>query len=265
MEFTFNQWKELKEHCDGVGLEFMSTPSCLAAVVLLEKVGVKRYKIGSGDITNLLMLRKVAKTGKPIILSSGMSTIKEIMQAGNYIEQFENQYSILHCTSKYPTKPEDIRLDLIKIFKSKFNCPVGFSDHSGTIYPSLAASALGAEIIEFHAVFDKKMFGPDSLSSLTIDDIRTVVKGIRYIEKANNSSKTNNLDKDFQKMKTIFNKSLSANKFLKKGHKIAYEDLESKKPSGMGIPASRFQDVLDKRLNNDKDKYDFLNYEDLEK
>ena len=136
MEFTLEQWNGLKKHCDDVDLEFMSTPSCLSAVDLLEKVGVKRYKIGSGDLTNKLLLKKIAQTGKPTFISSGMSTMNEIRQAVKYLMQFGNKYSIFHCTSKYPTEPEDIRLDLIKKYKSEFDCPIGFSDHSGSIFPS---------------------------------------------------------------------------------------------------------------------------------
>lgn len=264
MEFTLDQWVALKKHCDGVGLEFMSTPSCLAAVELLEKVGVARYKVGSGDLTNKLLLKKIAQTGKPIFISSGMSAMNEIRQTVKYLKQFGTKYSILHCTSKYPTEPEDIRLDLIKKYKSEFDCPTGFSDHSGSIFPSLAATALGAEIIEFHVVFDKKMFGPDSLSSLTINEIKTIVEGIRYIEIARKSSVNRALENDIIKLRDIFQKSLSVNKHLKKGHIISFDDLESKKPSGIGIPSSQFEEVLGRKLKKDKIKYDFLNYEDLE-
>lgn len=265
MEFTLDQWIGLKKHCDDVDVEFMSTPSCLAAVDLLERVGVSRYKVGSGDLSNLLLLKKITLTGKPIILSTGMGTIDEILQSIRFIDKFGNHISILHCTSKYPTTPEDIKLDMINIYKSKFECPVGFSDHSGSIFPSLAAVVLGAEMIEFHVVFDKKMFGPDSSSSLTINEIITLVEGVRYIEKAQQSSPNCNTSDDIIKVKSIFEKSLSFNKQQEKGHIVSFDDLESKKPSGMGIPATKFSEILGKRLNKDKSRYDFLNYDDLEK
>ena len=264
MEFCLDQWRGIKEHCDEVGLEFMSTPSCLAAVELLEKIGVERYKVGSGDLTNKLLLRKIAESGKPLIISTGMSLIEDVKKSVDYIKQFGNQYSILQCTSKYPTAPEDIKLHRINEFKSKFDCPIGFSDHSGTIFPSLAATALGAEIIEFHVVFDKMMFGPDSSSSLTIDEIKTLVEGIRYIAKAQNGSSRSCQDSAISRIKTIFEKSLSVNKNLKKGHRIVFEDLESKKPSGIGVPSSKFEEILGKRLKKDKNKYDFLTYDELE-
>jgi len=264
MEFSLDQWKSLADHCSKVGLEFMSTPSSLAAVNLLEKVGVKRYKVGSGDINNLLLLKKIAMTSKPIILSTGMSTIDEIQEALNLIEENGNHFSILHCTSKYPTQPSDIDLGLIEKYKSTFNCPIGFSDHSGTIFPCLAAVALGCDIVEFHVVFDKKMFGPDATSSLTIDEVKYLVTGIQYINEANINLVDNGVNNNINKMKSIFGKSLSVNKNLDKGHTIIFEDLESKKPSDYGISTSSYKDVLGKTLKVSKQKNDFLNYEDLE-
>jgi N,N'-diacetyllegionaminate synthase len=263
MEFTLEQWIGIKNHCDQKGLEFMSTPTCLAAVDLLEKVGVKSYKVGSGDITNLLLLEKIAQTGKPIIISSGMSSITELQQAVDLIHQNDNQISILQCTSKYPTKPSDMGFNLINLYRTKFNVPIGFSDHSGTIFPSLAATALGAQIIEFHVVFDRMIFGPDSKSSLNINEIKTLSKGIRFIENAQNYQHENDLDDALKNMKNIFEKSLSVNKNLFMGHIISFDDLESKKPSNLGIPAKHFDNVVGKRLNKDKNKFDFLNYEDI--
>ena len=264
MEFSLDQWKSLADHCTEVAIEFMSTPSSLAAVDLLEKVGVKRYKVGSGDVNNLLLLKKIAMTSKPIILSTGMSTIDEIQEALNLIEENGNHFSILYCTSKYPTQPSDIDLDLIEKYKSTFNCPVGFSDHSGTIYPCLAAVALGCDIVEFHVAFDKRMFGPDSTSSLTMDEVKYLVTGIKYINEANITTVDNAVNNNMEKMKSIFGKSLSVNKNLDKGHIITFEDLESKKPPGYGISTSCYQDILGKKLKFIKQKNEFLNFEDLE-
>jgi N,N'-diacetyllegionaminate synthase len=113
MQFSINQWKEIKDHCDHVGLEFMSSPFSLAAVDLLEELDMRRYKIGSGEVTNLLMLEKIAKTGKPIILSSGMSSYSEIYNAVSFLESFGNEVSILQCTTSYPTPYEKLGLNVI--------------------------------------------------------------------------------------------------------------------------------------------------------
>ena len=263
MEFTLEQWKGLADHCTEVGLEFMSTPSCLAAVDLLEKLDVKRYKVGSGDISNKLLLQKLALTNKPVIISTGMSTIDEIQHALNVFPNPKKTISLLQCTSKYPTQPSDIGLNFINEYQSIFDCPIGFSDHSGTIYPCLAAAALGCAIVEFHIVFDKKMFGPDSTSSLTIKEVQQLVKGIRYISDANNNQVAKGTQNHIKHMKSIFGKSLAVNKDLKKGHIITFDDLESKKPPGYGINAELYERVLGRELIKSKIMYDYLNYEDL--
>ena len=263
MEFSLEQWIGLKKHCDDLNLEFMSTPSCLAAVDLLEQVGVKRYKIGSGDLTNKLLIKKIADTKKPIILSAGMSSMEDIHCTFEYLNKLNLNYSLLHCTSQYPMNPENGKMSLINEYKSKFSCPIGYSDHSGTIFPSIAATTLGAEIIEFHVVFDKNMFGPDSTSSITIKEAYELVKGIRCVEKLFTEKGQKDIDGSMNDMKNIFEKSLAVNKDLKKGHCIVFDDLESKKPSGFGVSVIDFEKVIGGRLNKDIKKYEFLNYEDI--
>tara|TARA_Y100000739_G_C20565450_1_gene445096 strand:+ start:94 stop:1092 length:999 start_codon:yes stop_codon:yes gene_type:complete len=263
MEFTENQWIELKKHCDDVGLEFISSPFSNKAVDLLEKIGVDKYKIGSGEVNNLLMLEKIAKTKKPILLSSGMSSFNEIDQAINLINRFGNEISILQCTTAYPTKPKEWGLNVILELKQKYDYKIGFSDHSGDIYACLAAATLGAEIFEFHVVFDKRQFGPDTKSSITIDQASKLVKGIDDIKKSLANKVDKNNIKRFSNLKNIFEKSLSVNKSLKKGHAISFNDLEAKKPSNMGIPASKYIEVIGKKINKNLQKWDFLNYDDI--
>ncbi|MBM3419045.1 MAG: hypothetical protein FJY17_09035 [Bacteroidetes bacterium] len=127
MEFSFEQWKRLKVHCDDVGVEFISSPFSCAAVDLLEDVGVQTYKIGSGEITNYLMLAKIAKTGKPIILSSGMSDYKELDSCIDFLKPFGNKLSILQCVTAYPTSPEQWGLSEIPKLKHRYRIPVGYS------------------------------------------------------------------------------------------------------------------------------------------
>jgi N-acetylneuraminate synthase len=265
MEFTFEQWIGIKKHCDQAGLEFLSSPFSIAAVDLLERIGVKRYKIGSGEITNLLLLEKIAKTGKDIILSSGMSSLSELDKTIRFLngKQYNGQLALLQCTTSYPTIPEEWGLHYIPLLKERYKVSTGFSDHSGDIYACLAATAFGAEIIEFHAVFDKKMFGPDSVASLTIEQIKQLVKGVHQIEKSLNSGYKKDSVKDFTQTKTIFEKSLSVNKNLPKGHILTFDDLESKKPKGFGIDASCYETMTGKKLVRDMLQWEFLNKEDL--
>lgn len=263
MEFSREQWKQIKEHCEEKGLEFLSTPFCIAAVELLEELQVKRYKIGSGSISDLLLIDKIASTGKPIILSSGMSDWPELDIAVKHIQQYHSQISILQCTTAYPCPPEDIGLGLISEMKNKYQLPVGFSDHSGNLYSGIAAVALGAEILEFHVVFDRHMFGPDAKASLTMDEVKRLVEAIRFTEQAIQITDLKTNSNRFSEMKKNFGQSLSVNKDLKKSQKISKEDLESKKPAGFGIPSSEFEKLIGKELLRDLSEYDFINWTDV--
>lgn len=263
MEFTLEQWKDLKAHADELGVELISSPFSNLAVEWLEEVGVKRYKIGSGEVSNLLMLEKIARTGKPIILSSGMSSWEEMDQTISFLKPFGNELSLMQCTTAYPTKPEQWGLNVMAELKSRYDLPVGFSDHSGDIYACLAAATLGAELFEFHVVFDKRQFGPDTPASITIDETTKLVKGIKDIQTSlGNPIQKGNIE-PYKDLKQIFEKSLAINKSLKAGHELTLEDLESKKPKGYGILANEFKAVLGKRLNKDMKQWDFLNWNDL--
>lgn len=264
MEFTLDQWKKIKKHCDDVDKGFISSPFSNLAVEMLEEVGVERYKIGSGEINNYLMLEKIAKTGKDIILSSGMSNYVELDSAIEFLKPFGSKISILQCTTKYPTSAEDVGLNVITELKERYRLPAGLSDHSGQIYPSLAAVSLGAEILEFHVVFDKKMFGPDSKSSLTIDEVRQLVDGVRFLERSLNHKIDKTDNSRFKNLKDIFEKTLAVNKDLTAGAVLQFEDLESKKPAGYGISAREYKNVLGKKLNKNMKKWDFLRKEDID-
>jgi len=263
MEFTLEQWKEIKQHCDEVGLEFISSPFSNMAVDWLEEIGVKKYKIGSGEITNFLMLEKIAQTGKDIILSSGMSSFQELDETISFLGQFQSKLSVLQCTTKYPTSAEDIGLNVLSELKERYNLPVGLSDHSSTIYPSLAAVSLDAEILEFHVVFDKKMFGPDSKASLDLAEVEELVKGVRFIEKSLNNQINKEDNSGFKELKNIFEKSLAVNKDMKEGDIITFDCLEAKKPFGYGISAKEYKNILGKRLKKNLKKWDFLTEESI--
>lgn len=263
MEFTLQQWKGIKQHCDEAGLEFLCSPFSNLAVDWLEEIGVGKYKIGSGEVTNFLLLEKIAKTGKPIILSSGMSSYTELDAAVNFLNGHNVDFSILQCTTSYPTLPEQYGLNVIKELKQRYDVPIGYSDHSAKIETGIAATVLGADILEFHVVFDRNQFGPDARSSLTISEITDLVNSVRNI----NLALQNPIDKEdnsgFSALKQIFEKSLAVNKDLLKGHRITFDDLEAKKPKGYGIDAADFTKIIGKKLLSDKKQWDFLNNEDL--
>jgi N-acetylneuraminate synthase len=263
MEFTLEEWKEIKKHCDDVGLEFMSSPFSNAAIDLLEKVGVKRYKVGSGEVNNFLLLERIAQTGKPIIISSGMSSFDELDNTIQFLKDRKVNYSILQCTTSYPTEPNQFGLNVIQELKAKYNVSIGFSDHSSSIEACIAATTLGAEILEFHVVFDKEMFGPDSKSSLTMQEAKQLVESVKNIKEALENPINKNNNSIFFDLKNIFEKSLAINKKLPKNHIITFEDLEAKKPKGYGILASEYEKVLGRRLKKSMHKWEFLNETDI--
>jgi N,N'-diacetyllegionaminate synthase len=263
MAFTLEEWKFIKYTCDENKIEFLASPFSNAAVDLLEEVGVKRYKIGSGEVNNFLLLEKISRTNKPIILSSGMSSFEELDNTAKFLRERKIDFSILQCTTSYPTKPENYGLNVIKELKERYNTIVGYSDHSARIETCIAATALGAEILEFHAVFSRKSFGPDASSSLEIEEIKELVGALRRTELALNKHVDKSDNSDFSDLKKIFEKSLAVNRDLKNGDVLKFEYLEAKKPKNHGIDALDFQEVIGKKLKTDLKKWSFLKPEHI--
>ena len=264
MSFSKEQWIDIKKHCDEKGLEFLSSPFSQAAVDLLEDINVTRYKIGSGEVTNFLLLEKVARTGKPIILSSGMCSYEELDQAVQFVKSYGNDLSILQCTTSYPTPAKRLGLNVISELKQKYpDCRIGLSEHTSRTATGIAAVSLGAEVLEFHVVFDRRIFGPDASSSLTVDEVSELVSSVRFVEEAlQNPVDKNNLQ-PYSSLKKIFEKTLAVNKDLGVGHQLTFEDLEAKKPAEQGIAAKDFKKVIGKKLLVPKYKYDFLRKDDI--
>lgn len=244
MEFTEKQWLELKQHADERGLLFLSSPFSVEAVELLARIGVAAWKIASGEVGTTEMLEKMAASQLPILLSTGMSSLDEIDKAVEKVSPL----AVMQCASAYPCPPEKVGLNMISLFRERYGCAVGLSDHSGTIYPGLAAVTLGIEVLEVHVTFSREMFGPDVPASITTSELCQLVEGIRFIEKA----LSNPVDKDAVAEETaplrkIFSKSVVARKDLSPGTVLRQEDLAVKKP-GTGIPASRLREIVGSRL-----------------
>ena len=261
MTLPEEQWAAVKKHCDEAGVEFLATPFSNAAVDLLEQLGVVRYKVGSGDMTNELLLERIARTGKEAILSTGLGTFAEIARAVDRLRP--NGVAVLQCTTQYPTAAKDVGLGAIRELRDKLECPTGLSDHSGTIYAGIAAAALGASVVEAHVTFDRRMFGPDAKASLTIDDFKALVDGVRFVEQARAGDAGKILTEELEQLRHMFGRSVAVNRDLPAGHVVAFEDLEAKKPAGMGLPCSDLSAVLGRRLVRAKAQWDFLREEDL--
>ncbi|TDP00866.1 N-acetylneuraminate synthase family protein [Flavobacterium sp. 245] len=263
MGFSLEQWKGIKEYCDEAGLDFICSPFSNLAVDWLEEIGVECYKIGSGEVNNFLILEKIAKTGKPMIISSGMSSFSELDKTVGFLKERNVEFSILQCTTAYPTQPEQYGLNVISELKQRYNVSIGFSDHSAKKEACIAATALGACILEFHVVFDRELFGPDAKASLTLVEARELVESVRNVGKAMKNPIEKNDIEYLKPLKQIFEKSLAINKDLPKDHILTFGDLEAKKPKGFGIDASQFQKIIGKTLKKELKQWDFLNESDL--
>ena len=248
-EFHF----QVKDYCDKVGVEFFSTPFDLQSVDLLENLGVSKYKISSGDLTHLPLLKKVAQTGKEIILSTGGSYFEEISESYNYLKNnSKGKVSLLHCVSLYPTKSEFVNLEAIDILKKQFDAEIGFSDHTLGIHLPLAAIAKGATIIEKHFTLDKNMPGPDQAISTSPAELADLVRlGNEVYEAVKFKEKV--LSEDEVAMRPLMRRSIVAAKDLEIGTKLSMNDLDFKRP-GSGISPTKLDEVLGKTLKEKIEK-----------
>lgn len=264
MEFTEEQWIGLYEHAASIGLDFLSSPFSVSALRMLDRIGVPAWKFGSGEVFNDVLINEAIATGKPIILSSGLSVLDEIDQQIQMIQGKGNDVVLLHCTTAYPSAPEQIYVNQISDLISRYNIPIGLSDHSGTIYPSLAAVTLGARIIEVHFTMSKLMFGPDVCASVEPDDLRRIVDGSRFIDIMwNNPIEKTVRNDENEQLKEIFSKSLYAKQLISCGEKITEEMLALKKPC-KGIPASAYYQIIGRRAKRDIAPDNAVFWEDIE-
>lgn len=262
--FTEEQWAGLAEHANECGLVFLSSPFSLEAVELLERVGMPAWKVGSGEVSNSELLERIAQTGSPILLSSGMSSLQELDEAVRTIRSVGGSLAILQATSAYPSPPERIGLNVLDDLRRRYGCPVGLSDHSGTIYASLAAVALGANLIEVHVTLSRNMFGPDVPASIAVEELRELADGIRFIDRAlSNPVDKDALAEELGPLRRIFTKSVVLRDDLPAGTVLEREHLAAKKP-GTGIPASKLPALVGRRLLRDVTADELLDESDVE-
>lgn len=263
MEFTLEQWQGLADHAREKGLIFLSSPFSCEAVDLLEKCEVAAWKIGSGEITNDILLARLVETGKPILLSTGMSSWKEIDTVVGRIMEAGIPLMVYQCTSTYPSRPEEVGLPLIKAMKERYSIPIGLSDHSGSPNYGIAATALGAASVEVHMAFSEYAFGPDVPVSLTPVNLKLLVDGIRMVEKAmQNSLEKDQLAQHLAHMRSMFGRSVVAKVDLKRDTVLSQTDLTVKKPAG-GISPADIACLFGKRLIRDLPKDTVLSLDDV--
>jgi N-acetylneuraminate synthase len=264
MEFSAEQWEGLREHARERGLVFLSSPFSVEAVDLLESIGAVAWKIPSGEVSNTPLLERIALTGLPVIVSTGMSPIDEIDGIAAWARDNRLDLALLQCTSMYPCPPERLGLNMIPFFRKRYGCAVGLSDHSGTIYAGLAAAAHAAEVLEVHVTLGKEMFGPDVSSSIDTADLRRLIEGVRFIERSVSSPvDKDELARELAPVRQIFTKSIVARRDLGAGTVLRAGDLACKKPGG-GLPPARLNQVVGRRLRHDVAADTALREEDLE-
>ncbi len=264
MEFSEEQWHGLKTHADERGILFLSSPFSMQACELLGRVGVAGWKVASGEITNTPMLDWMAQTGQPVIVSTGMSGWDEIDQAAGIFSAASCDLAVLQCTTQYPSPPEAIGLNALAEIRERYGCASGLSDHSGTIYPSIAAATLGAQVLEVHITLSRQMFGPDVVASITPAELSSLVEGVRFVErmKAHPVDKAT-IDPALKANRKIFLKSVVATCDLPAGTVLQAGHLTAKKP-GLGIPAAKLTSLIGKRLTRPVASNAFLQEDDLE-
>jgi N,N'-diacetyllegionaminate synthase len=264
MEFTEDGWRGLADHARERGILFLSSPFSIQAVELLDRIGMPLWKIASGETSNAVLLERILDTGKPVLLSTGMSPIEEIDAAVARVRARRVDVGVFQCTTAYPCPPERIGLNLIPFYRERYGCWVGLSDHSATIYPGLAAATVGIDMLEVHVALSREMFGPDVIASVTTQELRQLVEGIRFIERM----KAQPLDKDASAKETaplrkLFTRSLVASTDLPAGTVIAREHVAIKKP-GTGLAPDRLDEIIGRRLTRSVAADQVLAADDIE-
>lgn len=261
-ELTVDQHRRLAEYCMQTGILYMCTPWDRKSVNVLEGFGVPAYKVASADLTNLPLLDCLTKTGKPLILSTGMSTTNEVEITVDFLKKRGARFALLHCNSTYPAPLHDINLKWMSALRD-IHAMVGYSGHERGISVSLAAIAMDACIIERHFTLDRSMEGPDHSASLTMSEFARMIEGIREIEQALGEGNSRQLSQGEMINRENLGKSLVAATALTKGTVLSAEHIKVRSP-GLGLSPQRFEALLGRTLRHDMVEEDFFYPSDLQ-
>jgi len=264
MEFSPEHWLGLSDHARERNLVFLSSAFSVEAIELLEKIGVPAWKVGSGEFSSSYLIEAMTATKLPIIFSTGMCTYEDVSRAVHRIVGSGSAIALLQCTSKYPTPLTEVGLNVMNEYRRRFGCPVGLSDHSGTIWPGIATIMRGFDLVEAHLTLDRRMFGPDTTSSLTIAEFRRLSEARSSIW----TMDANPIDKDsmareLSTMRSTFTKSVAPSRELSAGTVLTAEMLTMKKPGG-GIPESDLPRLVGKRLRRSVNELRILTWDDVQ-
>ncbi len=255
LELSYDEFIQLKEYCDQVGICFLSTPFDFDSIDFLASIDMPFWKIPSGEVTNYPYLVALAKTGKPVVMSTGMCEIEEIRDAVKVLrENGTSEISLLHCNTEYPTPFKDVNLKAIDTLKKEFGLPVGYSDHTKGIEVPIAAVALGATIIEKHFTLDRNMEGPDHKASLEPSELKALVQSVRNIEQALGSGDKKPSESE-RKNIPIARKSIVAKCAIRKGEVLSENNLTVKRP-GNGLSPMKWLSVIGTKAVRDYEEDD---------
>lgn len=257
LELTYDEFKQLKDFCNEVDIDFISTPFDIESVDFLSKIDMKFWKIPSGEITNLPYLEKISRTGKPIILSTGMCNLQEVKDAIRILENGAcKDISILHCTTEYPAPFSECNLNVLETLKKELKKEVGYSDHTKGILAPIIAVAKGAQIIEKHFTLDRNMDGPDHAASLEPAELKEMIDNIRLAEKMLGDGIKRSMTSE-NSNRLIVRKSIVAKCEIKKGEKLTEDNMTTKRP-GTGISPMRWYEIVGTRAVRDYKKDDLI-------
>lgn len=259
LELSYQDFRKLQEYCEQKGIGFLSTPFDLESIDFLASLKPDYMKVPSGEITNLPYLRRIAATGIPVIMSTGMSSLEDIRAALKPFKEAgykSDDIILLHCTTQYPAPMEEVNLRAMRTLKELFGYEAGYSDHTRGIEVAVAAAALGASVIEKHFTLDRNMEGPDHKASLEPGELQELVSAVRNVEKALGSGEKQITESELQNM-GIARRSIVAARPIKKGEKISEEDICAKRP-GTGISPMEWDKVVGSVASRDFNTDDLI-------
>lgn len=252
----------LIEHCRQIGIQFLSSPFDAQSADLLATMDVSLYKVPSGEITNLPFLKHLARKGRPLILSTGMSTLGEVEEAVNVLQAAgASKLTLLHCVTEYPAPYAEVNLRAMHTLKSAFGLPVGYSDHTPGIDIAIAAVALGAEVIEKHLTLDRSLLGPDHAASLEPSELQQMVVAIRHVEAALGTGIKAPAPCELPNL-SVARKSVVAARLLPAGHQLRIGDLDIKRP-GNGLAPKLLPELIGRTLRAGLAKDEIISWDHL--
>jgi len=290
LEISLDGFREIADYCKKIGIIFLSTPGDVKSAKFLNELDIPAFKIGSDDLDNFLLLKTVAEMKKPMIISTGMATMSEILKTQEFLQNINNRIAFMHCTSSYPTKIEEANLRSIVSMKNKLKSIIGYSDHTMNVWVPIIVTGLGARIIEKHLTLDKTMVGPDHKISLNPQEFSNMVNLIRKLEKKMITTELddeelikittkilgNNIDKqirialgdsekkptssEFQIMKFV-KKTIVATKPIKAGEKLSYDNISVKRAGLVKIKPNEYFNIINKIVKKGIEKNEVIDYE----